>query len=208
MVPSNNEFIIMTDKPCAGNDCGYYQKGIPAFRKSQIDTSLPMLQRANWFLIDGFGGGEKIFLFEFSMPKHTNCPEFNRNLPAIWALNAKIPRTAQYGKRAGGDGQLTCSCWDTGCGEIDLFEVLTDADDFMKTHYHSKQGAIGGYGGGGNPDYFDRPYTQEIQAAVIFSPTGSVTITVLGKQIDFGKSLSKDLISQYKKTVSVFKVPT
>lgn len=141
------------------------------------------------------------------MPEHKNCPDFNRNIPAIWALNAKIPRTAQYGKRAGGDGQLTCSCWDTGCGEIDLFEVLKDADDYLKTHYHSKQGAIGGYGGGGNPDFFARPY-ENIQAAVVFSPTGSVTITIIKKHIDFAKGLSKDSISQYKKQVSVFRVPT
>lgn len=142
------------------------------------------------------------------MPEHKNCPSFNCDMPAIWALNAKIPRTAQYGKRAGGDGQLTCSCWDSGCGEIDLFEVLTDAQRFLKTHYHSKQGAVGAYGGGGSPDYFDRPYTKSIQAAVLFSPTGSVTIKILGKRIDFSKALSKDSVNQYKEMVSVYNVPT
>lgn len=140
------------------------------------------------------------------MPEHKNCPDFNRNMPAIWALNANIPRTAQYGKLAGADGKLTCSCW-PDCGEIDLFEVLVDADAYIKTHYHSKQGAVGGYGGGGSPDYFDRPYDKSIQAAVIFSPTGKVTITTLKQHIDFSKGLSKDAITQYKKEVSVFRVP-
>lgn len=142
------------------------------------------------------------------MPEDKNCPEFNRNIPAIWALNAKIPRTAQYGKQPGGDGKVSCSCWDSGCGEIDLFEVLVDADDYIKTHYHSKQGAVGGYGGGGSPDFFERPYTSTAQAAVVFSPSGAVAITILNSSVDFGKSLSKDFISQCKKAVSVFNVPS
>jgi hypothetical protein len=30
--------------------------------------------------------------------------------PAIWMLNAQIPRTTQY-------GPSDCSCWESGCGE-------------------------------------------------------------------------------------------
>ncbi|RPB10099.1 hypothetical protein P167DRAFT_274066 [Morchella conica CCBAS932] len=178
LIPSNNEFIIMTDRPCEGNDCGVHRPGIPAYH--------------------GFGGDNKVFLFEFQMPEDKNCPEFNRNIPAIWALNAKIPRNVQYGK---------CSCWDTGCGEIDLFETLVDADDFLKTHYHSKQGAVGKYGGGGAPDFFARPYSKPIQAAVVFSGT-SVTIKVLDEDTSFAEALSSDFVKGCEKSVSVFAVPS
>lgn len=178
MVPSNNEFVIMTDQKCQGNDCGVYRPGTPAYH--------------------GFGGENKVFLFEFQMPEDKNCPEFNRNLPAIWALNAKIPRNVQYGK---------CSCWDTGCGEMDLFEALVDAEDFLKTHYHSKQGAIGQYGGGGAPDFFARPFSNSIQAAVVFSGT-SITIKILDKDTSFDEALSNDFVSGCEKANSVFAVPS
>lgn len=35
---------------------------------------------------------------------------FNGDMPAVWMLNANIPRTAQYGPKG-------CSCWESGCGE-------------------------------------------------------------------------------------------
>lgn len=60
-------------------------------------------------LADGFGGADKIFLMEFTMPMDGKTG-FNGDMPAIWMLNAKIPRTIQYGK-------AECSCWSSGCGE-------------------------------------------------------------------------------------------
>lgn len=199
----------MSDKECVGDSCGYYQPGIPAYRKSTRVVIYCDIVYILTIFADGFGGQDKVFLFEFRMPKETaqDISPFNLNLGAIWALNAKIPRTAQYGKSPKGDGRNTCSCWDSGCGEIDLFETLLGGDDYLKTHYHSKQGAVGGYGGGGAVDYFPRPYHDFIQAAVVFSGK-QVSITILDKKVNFTKTLNKGFINSCKKDVSVFTVPS
>jgi hypothetical protein len=159
---SNQEFIVMSNTPCAeGDGCGYHLPGIPAYH--------------------GFGGGKKIFAFEFSMPEG-GAGGFNGNMPAVWLLNANIPKTAQYG---------ACSCWDTGCGELDVFEVLQGKHDSVKTHYHSKQGANGGkYGGGGSPDFFKRPYNKTIRVAVHFNGSKAVKIQVLSDSTNFGPTTS------------------
>lgn len=59
--------------------------------------------------VDGFGGADKVFFMEFSMP-HDGKTGFNGDMPSIWMLNAQIPRTIQY-------GNPDCSCWESGCGE-------------------------------------------------------------------------------------------
>ena len=62
-------------------------------------------------LVDGFDGTDKVFLFEFMMPMDPSSHgKYESDMPAIWMLNAQIPRTTQY-------GPSTCSCWVTGCGE-------------------------------------------------------------------------------------------
>lgn len=150
-VPSDKEFIIFSDSECGANngDCGYYRPGTVANH--------------------GFGGSSKIFLFEFSMPTDTQGSEYtaNHDMPAIWLLNAQIPRTLQYGLES-------CSCWSSGCGEMDLFEVLTAGSDKMKATIHDKQGN----NGGGPSDYFSRPTSGTMSAAVIFEGE-SVTLVKL-----------------------------
>lgn len=145
-IKSNTEFVIMSGLKCGDDsengDCGYYRKGIPAYH--------------------GFSGDTKLFVFEFSMPSD-GSKGFNADMPAIWALNAKIPRTLQY-------GDATCSCWKSGCGELDLFEILYSGSDKLIAHIHSGQGSNGsGYGGTGSRDYFDRPTDSTIKAAVIMT---------------------------------------
>lgn len=85
----------------------------------------------NWLtdLEDGFDGGNKVFLLEFSMPKDDTAG-FNADMPAIWMLNPQIPRTVQYGN---GD----CSCWKTGCGEFDVAETLSSGSMFMKSTFRT-----------------------------------------------------------------------
>lgn len=140
-VPSNKEFIIFSDSECGENngDCGYYRPGTVAHH--------------------GFGGDQKIFLFEFSMPTESQVSKYTMDydMPAIWLLNAQIPRTLQYGNDE-------CSCWKTGCGELDLFEVLTSGSDKMKATLHDSQGN----NGGGPSDYFARPTSGTMTGAVIF----------------------------------------
>lgn len=171
-VPSNKEFMIFTDTECSDGDCGYYRPGIPAYH--------------------GFDGGDKVFLMEFTMPSD-GTSGFNADMPAIWLLNAQIPRTLQY-------GEATCSCWATGCGEFDVFEVLNSGNSYLTSHLHSGQGAASGSdaGGGGTTMYFDRPTSSSMKAAVIFSSSDkSITITALDDSTEFPSSLDASTIESW-----------
>ena len=152
------EVILFTDKTCASdNGCGYYRPGTVAYH--------------------GFGGASKIFLIEFAMPLNTS----SANMPAIWMLNALIPRTNEYG---------TCQCWGNtdGCGELDLFEVLDAGNTRMVASLHGKQA-------GGDSDYFTRPTSGTMKAAIVMTP-GQLVLKVLSSDFVFGSSLSSaDLAS-------------
>lgn len=160
LVPSNQEYTIWTDKKCAGQngDCGYFNPAVPAYH--------------------GFGGSAKAFLFEFSMP-HDGCNEgLAPDTPSIWILNSLIPRTEQYG----------CSCWESGCGELDLFEVLTHSDERMKATVHDQQSY-------GCSDWFARPVNGFAKAAVIMQ-NYSITIAMLPDDFDIGSPLTANEINQ------------
>ena len=69
---STTQIAIFAGKTCASdNGCGYYRNGTVAYH--------------------GFGGADKIFMFEFSMPNGSG-----NNQPALWMLNALIPRYVHY----------------------------------------------------------------------------------------------------------------
>ncbi|ODQ51076.1 hypothetical protein SAICODRAFT_67294 [Saitoella complicata NRRL Y-17804] len=167
-IPSNKEVIIFSGEAC-DDSCGYVADGAPAYK--------------------GFSGGDKMFLFEFMMPTDSaSTSSFNLDMPAIWALNAQIPRTLQY-------GDASCSCWTTGCGELDLFEVLTTGLDYMTTTLHDFQGTGTQYGGGGSSDYFVRPKTSYMQAAVVFSSSDKTIKLAEISNVDFGSSIALDTVS-------------
>lgn len=171
-IASNKEFMIFSGSECSdtsAGDCGYCRDGIPAYH--------------------GFAGANKIFVFEFQMPQASDSETFNYDMPAIWLLNAKIPRTLQYGNSA-------CSCWATGCGEFDIFEILSSNSDKLISHLHDGQNASGAssYGGAGSADYFARPYDSTMKAAVIFKD-GTVAIVVLDDSVSFDGSLSESTVS-------------
>lgn len=131
---------------------------------------------------DGFGGANKLFLFEFSMPHDTTSTNnFNLDMPAIWMLNAQIPRTLQY-------GQADCSCWSTGCGEFDLFEVLDSGNTRCKSTIH-------GNAAGGDSDYFTRPVSGTMKAAVLMM-NDNAHIVVLDDNYSFQNVLSQDIVNQ------------
>lgn len=109
---------------------------------------------------DGFGGDHKIFLMEFSMP-FTGLSGFNGDMPAIWLHNAQIPLTSQYGSNP------DCSCWSSGCGEFDLFEILDSGDFRCKSTLHMAPA-------GGSSDYFQRPTHGTITVAVVFTGSNEV----------------------------------
>lgn len=87
------------------------------------------------------------------------------DMPALWLLNARIPYTQQYG---------ACSCFATGCGELDVLEVLSPSGTRCKSTFHAAYA-------GGDSNYFARPLDAPVRVAVVFDgSSGSVSITVLG----------------------------
>ncbi|SPQ18636.1 ae76cd03-b6bf-497b-81d4-32f3bc7c4049 [Thermothielavioides terrestris] len=162
---SAHEATLVTDQPC-DESCGYVQPGAVAYK--------------------GFPGRDKIFLLEFSMP-HDNSTttttantttasttDFLADQPAIWLLNARIPHTAQY---------HACNCWASGCGEVDVFEVLSPGGDKATTSVHAADPRSGG--GPGGWDYFARPVDvgRPARVAVVFDGARArVAVRVLGEE--------------------------
>ena len=163
-LPSSAEVVIMTDNECSGDDCGYTRTGTVAYH--------------------GFDGPSKAFFFEFTMPDsgETATSEYDPvNMPAIWMLNAQIPRTLQY-------GQADCSCWTSGCGEFDIFEVLAPGDTRMKSTLH-------GNIAGGDSDYFDRPQSGSMKGALVLY-NNNIHIKVLDNSTEFGSTMAADIINE------------
>jgi hypothetical protein len=100
--------------------------------------------------------------------------------PAFWFLNAHIPRVLQYGsdKR-----NIPCSCWSTGCGEFDAFEVLARGEERAKSTLH-RQGNFQG----GDSNYFRRPVGRKMKFAVVWYEH-NVTAAVLPDGLVFGEGL-------------------
>lgn len=131
--------------------------------------------------VDGFGGDSKLFMMEFSMPR-SGKTGFNGDMPAIWLLNAQIPLTSQYGTNP------KCSCWTSGCGEFDLFEVLDTGNFRCKSTLHMAPA-------GGSSDYFRRPDTSTIKAAVLFHGANQAAhIKILDNGQNFDESLAADVV--------------
>ena len=171
----------MSDKECEGDSCGYSRPGTVAHH--------------------GFAGAEKAFFFEFQMPDDGQYSENKYdpvNMPAIWMLNAQIPRTLQY-------GSADCSCWTTGCGEFDIWEVLAPGDKRMKSTLH-------GNNQGGSSDYFDRPVDKTIKGAMVMK-NNDIYVKILDDSTEFGSSMGSDALNDIcgstltqDKLVSLFKL--
>ena len=125
--------------------------------------------------IDGFDGADKVVLIEFSMPMDGKSG-FNGDMPAIWMLNAQIPRTLQYGNAA-------CSCWESGCGEFDIAETLNSGSTYLKSTLHTNTP-------GGSSDYILRPFSGTMKLAVVFSSASTIQVQVLANGTDFSSSLT------------------
>ena len=168
-IPSNTEYSIFSSEKCTTATCGYVAPGVPAYR--------------------GFAGADKLFLMEFGMPIDTAAGNntFNGDMPAVWMLNGQIPRAQQYG---------ACSCWQTGCGELDLFEALNSGSRNLTTTLHTTLG-----GGGGSSNYFARPTTGTIKAAVVFtSATKQISVIVLPQATSFDAVVSGDVAQSWQKS--------
>lgn len=153
---SNYEVAIFSSNNCTEDSCDYWRPGAVAYQ--------------------GFSGSEKAFFMEFQMPDDGNDVQ-GYNMPAIWFLNAKIPRTKQY---AG------CSCWPP-CGEFDAFEVLTPGFDMTKA-------TLLGNINGGISDYINRPVNGTMKGAVLFNDN-DVVVQVLDDDYEFPDSLSLEEVN-------------
>ncbi|KAH9826275.1 Protein TOS1 [Teratosphaeria destructans] len=168
-LPSSAEVVIFTDKKCGdnGGDCGYYRPNTVAYH--------------------GFDGAEKAFFFEFQMPStgQTAASKYDPvDMPAIWILNALIPRTLQY-------GQEDCSCWTSGCGEFDLFEVLAAGDKRMKSTLH-------GNVSGGDSDFFERPVDAPIKAAMVLC-NDNIYLKIIDDSTEFSETMAQSMIDEIAK---------
>ncbi|KAK7725040.1 target of Sbf [Botryosphaeria dothidea] len=166
-----DELVIMTDSPCSediGTECAYFKPGDEAFH--------------------GFGGTKKAFYFEFMMPDsglHCTVNEMASkyvadNMPAIWTLNAKI-LTDQYG----------CNCQASGCGELDLFEVLNPGNKRMKSTFHGNTGFDGG-----DSHYIERPFDKYMSAIAVLDDD-KLVIQVLDDGTEAPASLTQDQVNKW-----------
>ena len=127
----------------------------------------------------------------------TGKTSFNGDMPAIWLHNAQIPLTSQYGTNP------ECSCWTSGCGEFDLFEILDPGNFRCKSTLHMAPA-------GGSSDWFMRPSNGTITAVVAFAGDNEkATIRVLEKGAAFGGSLSATIVNEWLRgESSVFMLST
>ncbi|GAB1310863.1 target of Sbf [Madurella fahalii] len=162
---SGHEAVILTNQPC-DSSCGYVQPGAVAYKGFPTPSKM-------------------ILLLDFSMPHDTNTatatattPSPPYDMPAIWLLNAGIPYTAQYHK---------CNCWASGCGELDVFEVLTPGEERATSAVH-----IGGRKVTGEK-CFKRPVGGRVRVAVVFDEEKrSVEVRVLdGGMTGFGDAAGR-----------------
>ncbi|ANZ75263.1 BA75_02155T0 [Komagataella pastoris] len=167
---SDEEIIIYSNVTCESSgwskDCGVYRKGIPAFH--------------------GFSGTTKMFLFEFETPEESKYSEDDvlyYDMPAIWLLNARIPRTSQY------PTNTSCSCWASGCGEFDIFEVMnsTDSNKFVST-IHDFQGTDEVQTGLTMNGYMLRTPEETQSGGVVFGSDGTITV-FLSNYTDFSSQI-------------------
>jgi len=162
LIEDNVEVILYSDKPCEGDSCGAYRPGTVAYH--------------------GFDGPSKLFLLEFDMPM-SGKTGFNMDMPAAWMLNANIARTEQYGD---------CSCWGSGCGEWDVFEVLDSGNHRAISAIHA------GASSGTETNYFDRPVSKTMKAAVIFDGHQSTgQVIVLSDDTTFDAIIADQVVAMY-----------
>jgi hypothetical protein len=173
---SQQEITIFSGVNCETGSCGYYQPGSTAYGMRSLKSCQSITSLTDF--AEGFGGAEKAFFLEFSMPDDGATEGFNKNMPAIWLLNAQVPRTQQYG---------ACSCWKTGCGEFDIFETLAPGDGRAKSTFHKRHA-------GGSSDYFDRPVDGFIKLAVVMSDD-AITVQQLGGDFEFPQLITNDEIA-------------
>lgn len=182
-ITSDLEYAIFSNVSCpnsgTGKGCGVYRSGIPAYY--------------------GFGGVTKMFLFEFEMPteSQSNSSSFEYyDLPAIWLLNDQIPRTSQY------PSNTNCSCWSSGCGEFDIFEVMNATErNHLYSTFHTFQGIEDLGTGIQSGGYIPRDTSGTMKGGVIFDSSGN-TVTFVSNSTTFDSTITYDDISEWLSAIS------
>jgi hypothetical protein len=112
---------------------------------------------------------------------------FNGDMPAVWMLNAQVPLTEQYGN---------CSCWESGCGEFDIFEVLNSGNTKTKSTWHGVDSL-------GDSDWFPRPTTATQKAAVVLDGgAGTAHIILLPSTTTFDATFSGDTVDGWLSSIT------
>jgi len=166
---SEQEIAVFSDKSC-DQDCPYWRPDATSHF--------------------GWSGSSKAFFIEFQMDHYQNRGTDQgliSDAPAWWFLNAAIPRVLQYGNDR---NNIPCSCWSTGCGEFDAFEMLGNGEERAKSTMH-RQGNLQG----GDSNYFKRPVGRMMKFAVVWHYP-HITALVLDDDFDFSSSMSDDQIQR------------
>lgn len=177
-IPSNYELTIMSDLECSGKECGAFRPDSEAYH--------------------GFYGTNKMFLFEFNAPSDLREEDnvnktWNYDMPAIWLLNAQIPRTSQYPLNP------NCSAWNSGAGEFDIFEVMnvTERNHFFST-LHDFQGTDDIGTGIQNFGYLERTPGAVMKGGVVFGEDGSASV-FLSNSTSLDSSISNNDLNDWLK---------
>ncbi|GMM58315.1 Toh1 protein [Maudiozyma humilis] len=182
-ISSDEEFSIFSTTACPKSGlkkgCGVYRSGIPAFY--------------------GFGGTTKMFLFEFKMPTESqkNSSSFEYyDMPAIWLLNDHIPRTSQY------PTNTNCSCWSSGCGEFDIFEVMNGTErNHLYSTFHTFQGIEDLGTGIQSFGYIPRDTSSTMLGGVIFDSSGN-TVTFISNSTSLDSTITYDQVNKWLSSIS------
>ena len=184
--------VLSLGKLLCSNPSEIHQANVVVLVPSPIVSDLIFFVSLNSHKVsttEGLPGFARVLLFEFSMPDKPQHNNGGGNKPAVWLLNSRIPNMAQY---------FDCNCWKSGCGELDVFEVLAPGQDKALSTFH-----LGDDGkSAGDANYFRRPKGGPITVALVIDATngGTVSIKNMGASdgARFGASLSAGKVDELK----------
>ena len=128
--------------------------------------------------------GSKLFVATFNMPPSSDASK----VPAIWALNAQVVRSAQYGCNCRGIGSPG------GCGELDILETIVNQDpNHGISEIYSFKGATGS-----SASSFARPVDTPTTYSVVFDTTNDqITINELTEWDYTQTAVTRSIINGY-----------
>lgn len=127
----------------------------------------------------------KMFVMTVTMPDSSDASQ----VPAIWALNAQIVWSAQYGCNCRNEGAQ-------GCGELDIAEVLYGSGDDPNAAISEIYSFKGATGSGASS--FARPVDTPTTYSVVFDTTNDqITINELTEWDYTQTAVTRSIINGY-----------